>query len=89
MSFLDNLLGSNGCNIDGTVTRNPFTAFTDKIFDTQMVSDESINFYIPNDFIQEDQSSIQYNSNLNVNNQNFHNFEIPNNNFMSRQVNIL
>ena len=35
MEFLDHLLGAEGCNVDGTVNRNPFTAMMEQVFENQ------------------------------------------------------
>lgn len=35
MDLFNHLLGTEGCNVDGTVGSNPFTAFVDNVFDSQ------------------------------------------------------
>jgi hypothetical protein len=34
MDFVGNLLGSDGCNVDGSVSRNPITGLADQLFDS-------------------------------------------------------
>ena len=33
-SFLDNLLGARGCNVDGTTTNNPLMRLTDQLMES-------------------------------------------------------
>lgn len=35
MDLFNHLLGAEGCNADGAVGSNPFTAFVDNVFDSQ------------------------------------------------------
>ena len=35
MEFLDHVLGAEGCNVDGTANRNPFTAMMEQVFEQQ------------------------------------------------------
>jgi hypothetical protein len=39
MDLLDNLLGGQGCGVDGTLSRNPMTAMVDRIFDSHAAID--------------------------------------------------
>lgn len=39
MDLLGHLIGSEGCNVDGTVGANPFTAFVDQAFAGNFGSD--------------------------------------------------
>ena len=38
MDLFNHLLGSEGCNVDGTVGSNPFTSLVDNVFENQFVS---------------------------------------------------
>jgi len=38
MDLFNHLLGSEGCNVDGTVGSNPFTSLVDNMFETQFLS---------------------------------------------------
>ncbi len=38
MDLFNHLLGSEGCNVDGTVGSNPFTSLVDSMFETQFLS---------------------------------------------------
>jgi hypothetical protein len=33
MEFIDHMLGSEGCNVDGTISANPFTSFMQQVFE--------------------------------------------------------
>lgn len=39
MDLFNHLLGTEGCNVDGTVGSNPFTSLVNNVFETQFLSD--------------------------------------------------
>lgn len=41
MDLLNGLLGTDGCNVDGTVSRNPLTSFVDQAFNNQFVGEST------------------------------------------------
>jgi tetratricopeptide (TPR) repeat protein len=56
MDLLDSILGTSGCNVDGSISRNPLTQFIDSVFDNPMLSggsnqdgdfgsDQQMNYY--------------------------------------------
>ena len=38
MDFIDNILGSAGCHVDGTMTNNPVLSFLDAMYDQGSLS---------------------------------------------------
>lgn len=40
MDLLDSILGTNGCNVDGSISRNPLTQLIDSVFDNPLLTGE-------------------------------------------------
>lgn len=49
MDLFNHLLGSEGCNVDGTVGSNPFTSLVDNMFETQFLSGGGAQFQSSSD----------------------------------------